>query len=1001
MNENMTAGGRLDFALIREKLRESRGPEFWRSLEELAGTEEFERFLQSEFPSLLPSVGDPFSRRTVLKLMGASLGLAGLTACTKPPGEKIVPYVRAPEDFIPGKPLYYATSMPLGGYATGLLAESHLGRPTKIEGNPQHPASLGAADIFAQASVLTLYDPDRSQAILHNGRISSWPSFINAVNIAREQQGSRRGAGLRILTETVTSPTLAAQIASLMAEFPEARWHQYEPAGRDSARAGALKAFGEYVNTVYRVDKADVILSLDSDFLTHGPGHLRYARDWSVRRNGQAGRTAMNRLYAVECTPGSTGAVADHRLSVRPSEIEALARAAAGGAGLPVDVPNGPWKGNRWIDALVRDLRMHRGASLVIPGEFQPPSVHVLAHALNEALGNVGITVYYTDPAEASPADQTRSMIELVEDMRAGRVDVLVILDANPMYAAPADLDFAEHFGKVPLRIHMGLNLDETARLSNWHVPGAHYLEAWGDARAYDGTASVIQPLIAPLYGGKSAHEVLSVLLGKPGVSGYDAVWSHWQARNPGAAFEEFWQVSLHDGLIAGSTLAAKSVSIRADALAAMRPAARPVRGMELVFRPDPSVFDGRFANNGWLQELPKPLTKITWENAALISPAAAERDGLSSRDVVEVEFRGRRVRAPVWIMPGQPDQVVTIHLGYGRAHAGKVGSSLGFNACALRPADAPWHAEGVRLRKVDGGSMLACTQHHHSMENRHLVQVGTVEEFEKNPRFAKEMAEEPHGDLTLYPGWDYTKGYSWGMVVNLGSCIGCNACVVACQAENNIPVAGKMQVNMGREMHWIRVDRYYSGRPDDPSTHFQPVMCMHCENAPCEVVCPVQATAHSAEGLNQMVYNRCVGTRYCSNNCPYKVRRFNFLQYTDWETASLKPLRNPDVTVRGRGVMEKCTFCVQRINAAKIDAELEDREVRDGEIVTACEAACPTQAITFGNLNEKGSRVVRAKASPLDYGLLADLNTRPRLTYWARLTNPNPELAVEKSDES
>ncbi len=993
MNENKTTGGRLSFALIREKLRESRGPDFWRSVEELAGTEGFERFAWSESSASILSAGDPFSRRAILKLMSASLGLAGLTACTKPPGEKIVPYVRAPEDFIPGRPLYYATSMPFGGYATGLLVESHLGRPTKVEGNPQHPASLGAADIFAQASVLTLYDPDRSQTILYNGRISSWPSFINAVNIVREQQSSRRGAGLRILTETVTSPTLAAQIASLLAEFPEARWHQYEPAGRDSARAGALRAFGEYVNAVYRVDKADVILSLDADFLTFGPGHLRYARDWSVRRNGQAGRTAMNRLYAVECTPGSTGAVADHRLAVRPSEIEALARAVAGGAGLPVDVPNGPWRGNRWINALVRDLSMHKGASLVIPGEFQPPPVHVLAHALNDALRNVGTTVYYTDPTEASPMDQIRSMVELVEEMRAGQVEVLVILDANPMYSAPADLDFAEHFGKVPLRIHMGLYLDETGRLSNWHVPGAHYLEAWGDARAYDGTASVIQPLIAPLYGGKSAHEMLSALLGKPGISGYDALRTHWQARNPGASFEEFWQVSLHEGLIAGSTPAAKPVSLRAGALPALRPPARAVRGMEVVFRPDPSVFDGRFANNGWLQELPKPLTKITWGNAVLISPAAAERDGLSSRDIVEMVFRGRTVRAPVWVMPGQPDQVVTVHLGYGRAHAGKLGSSLGFNACALRPADAPWHGEGVRLRKVGHGAILACTQHHHSMENRHLARTGTMTEFMKNPQFAREVGEEPHGDLSLYPGWDYSQGYSWGMVVNLGSCIGCNACIVACQAENNVAVAGRTQVDVGREMHWIRVDRYYSGTPGDPSTHFQPVMCMHCENAPCEVVCPVQATAHSAEGLNQMVYNRCVGTRYCSNNCPYKVRRFNFFQYAEWETGSLKPLRNPDVTVRGRGVMEKCTFCVQRINAAKIDAELEDREVRDGDIVTACEAACPTRAITFGNLNDKGSRVVRAKASPLDYGLLADLNTRPRVTYWARLTNPNPEL--------
>ena len=979
----------LDWTAVRERLNEARGPRYWRSLEELAGSDEFREFLHSEFPALLPRAGSPMERRSLLKLMGASLALAGLSACTRPPGEKIVPYVRAPEDFVPGKPLYYATAMPFGGYATGILVESHRGRPTKVEGNPQHPASLGASDIFAQASVLTLYDPDRSQTVLHNGRISSWVAFVNAVNALRERQSARRGAGLRILTETVTSPSLAAQLRALLAEFPEAIWHQYEPAGRDKVRAGALKAFGEHVNAVYHVDKADVILSLDADFLASGPGHLRYARDWSARRNGHSGRAGMNRLYAVECTPGSTGAVADHRLSIRPSEMDACARAIARGIGLPVDAPNGLEKHARWISALVKDLSARKGACLVVPGEFQPPSVHVLAHAINQALGNVGSTVRYTGPVEAAPVDQMRSLVDLVEAIKAGQVEALLILDANPMYSAPADLDFAEHFDKVPLRVHMGLHVDETARLSHWHVPGAHYLEAWGDARAFDGTASIIQPLIAPLYGGKSALEMLSALLGKPGVSGYDTVRNHWQAGRPGPGFEEFWQVSLHDGVIADSALVLKSLVLRPGAVEGLQPSVPTPRGLDLVSRPDPSIFDGRFANNGWLQELPKPLTKTTWDNVIIICPAMAERMGLASRDLADLEFRGRAVRGPVWVMPGHPDETITIHLGYGRPHAGKVGTGLGFNAYALRVADAPWHAYGAQLRKAGGEAVLACTQHHHSMENRHLVRTGTIGEFEAHPEFAREQVEEPPADLTLYPGWDYSKGYSWGMVVNLGSCIGCNACVIACQAENNIAVVGKIEVDRGREMHWIRIDRYYEGAPDDPATLFQPVMCMQCENAPCETVCPVAATAHSSEGLNQMVYNRCVGTRYCSNNCPYKVRRFNFFQYSDWDTPSLKPLRNPDVTVRGRGVMEKCTFCVQRIRHAERAASEEGRPVRDGEIVPACAQTCPADVFVFGDLMDPHSRISRlVRGHPRRFQALQNLNTKPAVLYLMKVFN-------------
>ncbi len=997
MSDKVTAKPPLDLAAIRESLRNSRGREYWKSLEQLAGTEEFRDYLENEFPRLSSALSDAMPRRDVLRLMGASLALAGMSACTQAPLEKIVPFVRAPEDVVPGKPLFYATATTLGGYATGVLVESHTGRPTKIEGNTQHPASRGALDPFSQASILSLYDPDRSQNILHNGRIASWVSFVAAMNTERERLIERKGAGLRILTGTVTSPTLAAQIRQLLAEMPEARWHQYEPAGGHAARAGAKLAFGTDVSVVFRVAKADVILSLNSDFLSSGPGSLSYARDWASRRNPELGRAGLNRLYVAESTPTNTGASADHRLPLRAAELENFARAVARAVGVDIEAPAIAKDHEAWVKAVAEDLKAHRGAGLVIAGSCGSPALQVLAHAMNQALENVGKTVDYIEPVEASPVDQLRSIVELSEDLKAGKVEAIAILGVNPAFDAPADLDFALHLTKVKTRLHLGLYLDETAYLCNWHVPEAHYLESWGDAKAFDGTATIQQPLIAPLYEGKSVHEIVSVLLGKSGLTSHDIVQENWKLKQNAAGFDRFWQTSLHDGAVVDSAHPVKPVSLQPgwQKLVEKNGVPGTPGEIEIVFRADPSVYDGRFANNGWLQELPKPLTKLTWDNAALVSPATAERLGLDSRDVVELRFRDRSVMAPVWILPGQPRDSVTVHLGYGRTHAGKLGTGAGFNAYSLRTSDRPWFASGLAIRKTGSRAVLACTQNHQSMEGRALVREGTIGEYEHDPRFVKEMGEDPAKDFSLYPGFEY-KGYAWGMAVNLNACIGCNACTIACQAENNIPVVGKEQVDRGREMHWIRVDRYFKGDLENPSATFQPVMCQHCENAPCEPVCPVAATNHSSEGLNQMVYNRCVGTRYCSNNCPYKVRRFNFLQYTDWETPSLKPLRNPDVTVRGRGVMEKCTYCVQRINSAKILSEKEDRQVRDGEIVTACQSACPTGAIVFGNVNDPESRVAKLKAQPLNYGLLADLNTQPRTSYLARLRNPNPALEKE-----
>jgi molybdopterin-containing oxidoreductase family iron-sulfur binding subunit len=817
----------------------------------------------------------------------------------------------------------------------------------------------------------------------------------------REIQAADRGAGLRILTGNVTSPTLASQIRSFLEMFPEARWHQFEPVARDNVQEGSRLALGGYFNTIYDIARADRILSLDSDFLACGPGHLRYAREWASRRSAESGSQKMNRVYAVESTLSNTGSVADHRLAMKAAQVELFARTVARKLGVAVEAPGDPGFPADWITALVNDLNSHRGAGLVIAGDQQAPEVHALAHAINQALGNTGRTVVYTDPVEAEPVLHNRSLLELIEDMQRGRVETILILGGNPVFAAPADFDFAAQLAKVRQRIHLSLYADETSRLCHWHVPMAHYLEAWSDTRAFDGTASIVQPLILPLYQGKTDHEILSTLMGRPEVPPYQTVRDYWSSRRQGAGFEEFWQVSLHDGVIERTALPPSQVSATIDPsrfkATAFVQQSRGDAALELVFRPDPTIFDGTFSNNGWLQELPKPLTKLTWSNAVLMSPRTAQLQGnLQPRDMVELHYRETVVRGPVWVAPGHADDSVTVHLGYGRTRAGQVGTGAGFNAYAIRMSDALWIGQGAALRRVEGSALLPCTQNHHTMEGRPLVRSGTIAEYERNPGFVREIHEDPPPELSLYPEWDYSQGYAWGMAINLGSCVGCSACVVACQAENNIPVVGPEQVARGREMHWLRIDRYHQGDVDNPSTHFQPVLCMHCEKAPCEVVCPVAATVHSSEGLNQMVYNRCVGTRYCSNNCPYKVRRFNFLQYSDWDTPSLKPLRNPDVSVRARGIMEKCTYCVQRINAARIEAEKANRPVRDGEIVTACQGACPTNAIVFGNINDASSRVAAMKRQPLNYGLLTELNTEPRTTYLARLRNPNPAIETE-----
>jgi molybdopterin-containing oxidoreductase family iron-sulfur binding subunit len=984
---------RLDLDALRRKLDGRQGPAYWRSLEELAQTDSFKELLHREFPSEIAAWDDPKGRRRFLKLMGASLAFAGLTGCTRQPEEKIVPYVRSPEEVIPGRPLYYATALSLAGYATGVLVESHMGRPTKIEGNPQHPASLGATDALTQASILNLYDPDRVRTLSHLGLISTYGEFLAAFGTALAARKAQGGTGLRLLTGAVTSPTLAARLDAVLGELPEARWHQYEAVSRDNARAGARLAYDEDVEARYRPGLADVIVALDADFLTAGPGSVAYAREFASRRRPGHDHGKMNRLYAVESMPSSTGAMADHRLSLPAGAIEIWTRALARELGLAVP-PGGaslPARAEEWAKVVARDLAAHRGTGLVVPGDGQPAAVHALAHAMNRRLGNNGRTVLTTDPVEARPVMQADSLRELVEDMNAGRVETLIIFGGNPVHTSPADLDFAGALESVKLKVYLGSHADETGTLCHWLVPEAHDLESWGDTRAFDGTVSIVQPLIAPLHGGKTPIELLAAFGEDPNRSGHDIVREHWQSRWP--AFEKDWRRALHDGLVAGSDLPDRDVPLRDNWAARLpQPASNGGGDLEIVFRPDPSVFDGRFANNGWLQELPRPLSKLTWDNAAYLSPATAQRLDVANEDLVRLSLEDRTVEAPVWVLPGHADGSVTVHLGYGRPRAGGVGDGAGFDAYALRTSRRPDFAFGLQLSKTGRRHPLACTQDHHNMEGRHLVRHADLSEYHHHPDFAQHVGHEPGPEMSMFPRKEY-EGHAWGMSVDLNACTGCNACVVACQAENNIPVVGKEEVSRGREMHWIRIDRYYEGGLENPETHHQPVMCMHCENAPCELVCPVAATVHSSEGLNDMVYNRCVGTRYCSNNCPYKVRRFNFMLYTDWQTDTLKLLANPDVTVRSRGVMEKCTYCVQRINGARIDAGNENRAIRDGEVITACQQVCPTGAIVFGDINDKKSRVAVEKEDSRSYGLLTELNTVPRTTYQASIGNPNPEL--------
>ncbi|WP_218011518.1 4Fe-4S dicluster domain-containing protein [Azohydromonas lata] len=921
------------------------------------------------------------NRRQALSLLAASVALAN-GACSAPPNARIYPFVHMPEAQAVGTPIHYASAFVRDGYAQGVLIGTVEGRPIKIEGNPLHPSSLGATDAFAQASVLQLWDPDRSATVRQAlGGVaaskapqaaSSWSAFDTAWQQRAATLEADQGRGLHLLTGPLTSPTQRALIDRLLRRFPQARWHVHDPVREAAARDGLRAAFGRELAPLLHLQRARCVLALAADPFSDGPGAVRHAMDWSAaREQGRAGGR-LSHLFAAEVSPGLFGARADERLALPPQRIEALLWRLARHwwAELPAAPPASGAEAAFEVRVLCA-LQEAGPDALVVVGGNLSADAHALAMALNQRLGALGHTLDLIEPPDA--AAQAGTLAELAQVLHAGAVDTLVVLDSNPAYDAPGELGMGEALGRARLSVHAGLYADETAARCHWHLPLSHGYESWGDALAHDGSATLLQPAIVPLYDSRSAIELLALLAGDEERQGQALVRRQWRGGGDAAAFENFWREALRRGVVADSAFA--PVAAPGARLPERAPAA-PAAGLVGVFAPDPAVHDGRFTNLGWLQELPRPFSKLTWDNALLLSPRTAARLKLATGDLVRIEAGGRSLDAPVWASEHQADEVATLPLGYGRPQAGRVGSGVGFDAYVLRPVQGGPLA--LNLQPLGQRHEFAVTQHDLGQAGRDILR--SVRPGERLPA---------HERLpSLYPEVSYLQ-HAWAMVIDLDACIGCNACTIACQAENNIPVVGKEEVARGREMHWIRVDRYDDAGTRGRDTAFQPLPCMHCEKAPCELVCPVGATVHDSEGVNVQVYNRCIGTRFCSNNCPYKVRRFNFLQFTDATTETLQAQRNPDVTVRQRGVMEKCSYCLQRISRARHRAEATGEPIRDGDVVTACQAACPTRSIHFGDLNDPASDVVRLKTLPRHYALLGELGTQPRTTYLARVVQP------------
>lgn len=994
-------------------------------MDELASTPEFIEKLEREFPDGAAEWhGGELSRRNFLQLMGASMALAGvgLSGCRRPEAF-LVPFTKSVEWTIPGKFLYYATSQPRRQGAMPLIATTSDGRPTKLEGNPLHPISNGSTDAFAQASVLDLYDPNRSKSVTHEGAQAGAPAFGAALDKVRESSAADGGAGLAFLVERTDSPTRDRLLAQLREQFPQMLWAEYEPLGAAGAETAAAACFGEGVAVAPDFSRADKVLAVDSDFLNASFSGIEQVRAFMARRRISEPGQPMNRLYVAETHYTSTGGIADHRLRIKPSEAGSFLRALGEKiAGLTGDAslasvvaafPSGSLTADaEWIAECAKDLAASRGKSLVVAGGQQPAPVHALVFAINNALGANGAALR----GMAANRPKAATIADLAAAMKAGRVQSLFILGGNPVYNAPVDLDFGNLLGRVPFSVRLGMYEDETSALSKWHVPQAHYLESWGDARSSDGTVCAVQPMILPLWDGVNELEILNRLAGNPEPVGPQLVRDTFAAMARGGDLETQWKEFLRQGFLPSTAWTEAALDFNATAAAALAAAHRKTSadGLEVAFIPSNSLDDGRYSNNGWLQETPDFVTKITWDNAALVSPATAKSLGITTGDMVSLSADGRSIEAAALIAPGHADGAVSIALGYGRRDVTHLSDKVGFNAYPLRTTEGMLFASNVSLGRTGGRHGFAETQTHQSMEGRDLVREGTAQRYAEDPTFAQTMGMDGHipPNISLFTHPPLTSPQQWGMVVDLSTCMGCNACLVACQAENNIPIVGKEQVSRGRNMAWIRMDRYFAGDEEDPEMLAQAIMCQHCENATCETVCPVNATVHSEDGLNLMVYNRCIGTRYCANNCPWKVRRFNFFDYNQRPldqlylgplakkgmAESLQMSKNPNVTVRMRGVMEKCTYCIQRIEEARITHSVragtsDKSEVPFPEVKTACQQACSSEAIVFGDINDLESRVVRLKGEPRNYEMLKYLNERARTTYLARIKNPNMRM--------
>jgi len=1008
-------------------------------------------------------------------LAGASAATAGmtLTGCSavRKPVEKILPYGHRPEDLVPGKPMYFATAMNVGGSVYGLLVTSQDGRPTKIDGNPMHPMSLGAANSWAQASVMDIYDADRATAPVLGGKKATMEHVENAVSALSAAMASGNGEGVAMLLDHTPSPTLRAQLEIIKAKYPSLQLYSHDPAHTENSSNGASVAGGaQAMHAVYNLSAANVVVTVDADILGTEGDSIRHSKDYAAGRKGDKPGEAMNRLYSVEANFSVTGAAADHRLRLKSADagefLLALARQL--GAKNTPEPAALSGRATKWVQEVANDLLANRGKALVVVGSRQPAQVHALGHLINQQLAGIGKTVHYV----ANSGPETSDIATLCNAMLVGTVKHLVILGGNPVYTAPADLMFEAALSQVN-SIYLGYRYNETARSASLLIPHSHFLESWGDLAASDGTSTIQQPLIQPLYPSWSPIELLGRLAGSGKKTGYELVKGYWASRSSedpaskqaladakanlekaqkaheaakGAdagegkaqaiaaakanvdkaqaavtrataaqaasakqaetAFESSWRKWLHDGLVENTRTKPLIPTFTWGGLSKAWKSQSGGQGLELNFVLDNAVYDGRWTNNPWLQEAPDPITKLTWDNAALLSPATAKKLGVASKDQIVVSAGGRQVRIAAWVTKGVADDTVIIPLGYGRTQGGRTASGCGFNGGTLRQSATPWFMSGASVKKMGGTYALAVTQTYDSLtppgsdKKRTMIREATLAEWAAKPDLVNDVEVMPKDKLkSLWHQPNETEGNQWGMTIDLNSCTGCGACTVACQAENNIPVVGKDEVLNGRELHWIRIDRYFDGTDDDIRALVQPMGCVQCETAPCENVCPVGATAHSPEGLNDMAYNRCIGTRYCANNCPYKVRRFNFYNYNQRNEEQLGDLiqlqRNPDVTVRFRGVIEKCSYCVQRITSAKIKSKRNGEDiVPDGEIVTACQQTCPTNAITFGNINDENSAVAKSRANPRNYAVLAELNIHPRTTYLARLTNPNPALS-------